>query len=643
MGKSKRNGASLDYDEPSKRPRPSGNAPPKEGTQGRIDPTYGQRSAFPGLDEEEGFGDDDDDLDYGDDAGALSYLRAVRSEAAGIPTVIVAPRPILEDEDRTIYDDGVGDSRGFYSDGAYTAAPDPQPDTPSDVPPAKHLRTQYFEKILERFERLREQLGTTPPDDVVAKLDQNHDSYMSATAPDYRRWRWRVTSTEPMNAQLAGMDRATSLRLLRLLTNDKVAMGGNTVPSERLSRWIWGVLARLPDSGELNSEEIGLVRDLGKRAVWLGVVMNQPQSDTAPGMPGEEDNEGDEDYEGDEEGETGGEIPISESDDKPEAANVPHVNAAPPPQGNVFLFDRPSTHSEIVHTDLAKILLEDCFWGDTPGHIASQFSIDPTVPMSAYKGHVPNQEIYDSLRGNDGYNIILADRGDPLTKEQLRAKERLRNFFRRNRGFARSRLPFYYERNPLAEQYDGPLPPKKHADGSWTVEYGEFIRQNPDYTQFIPNPCRGGRRDVADDEYGDEAFDRAWRVAGLDTPQTRIYDDGKDEEEEIAMAKLGLCAGKDPRPLVSEDPKPEKGNEETLEAARARILAQLGRAGDSNAADLDKARDALKEQELKDKARVEEEDAARRLNVKATVDMIITVAGEVYGQRDLLEFRETWD
>lgn len=78
MGKSKRDSAYLEYDETSKRPRHSGNAAPKEGTQGRIDPTYGQRSAFPGLDEESGFGEKDDDLDYGDNAEALSYLRAVR-------------------------------------------------------------------------------------------------------------------------------------------------------------------------------------------------------------------------------------------------------------------------------------------------------------------------------------------------------------------------------------------------------------------------------------------------------------------------------------------------------------------------------------------------------------------------------------
>jgi hypothetical protein len=44
----------------------------------RVDPTYGQRSAIPGLDDEMG-DDDDDSLNYDDeDMGALAYLRSVR-------------------------------------------------------------------------------------------------------------------------------------------------------------------------------------------------------------------------------------------------------------------------------------------------------------------------------------------------------------------------------------------------------------------------------------------------------------------------------------------------------------------------------------------------------------------------------------
>jgi len=38
-----------------------------------------------------------------------------------------------------------------------------------------------------------------------------------------------------------------------------------------VSRWAWGLLARLPERGELTSEEIGVVRELGKKAVLVGM------------------------------------------------------------------------------------------------------------------------------------------------------------------------------------------------------------------------------------------------------------------------------------------------------------------------------------------------------------------------------------
>ena len=69
------------------------------------------------------------------------------------------------------------------------------------------------------------------------------------------------------------MDKGTVFRLLRLILTNNGALGGKTPISRRLSRWIWGLLAKLPVSGELMSEEVGLIRELGKRAVWLGVEM----------------------------------------------------------------------------------------------------------------------------------------------------------------------------------------------------------------------------------------------------------------------------------------------------------------------------------------------------------------------------------
>jgi len=46
--------------------------------EARVDPTYGQRSALPGLDDESNPDGEDDGLDYGEEMDAISYLRSVR-------------------------------------------------------------------------------------------------------------------------------------------------------------------------------------------------------------------------------------------------------------------------------------------------------------------------------------------------------------------------------------------------------------------------------------------------------------------------------------------------------------------------------------------------------------------------------------
>lgn len=79
----------------SKRPRPSYKFTAQEddddsnpnsstlGVEPRLDPTYGQRGAFPGLDDDDGNGDrwgakEEDTLFYGPASDGLEYLRMVR-------------------------------------------------------------------------------------------------------------------------------------------------------------------------------------------------------------------------------------------------------------------------------------------------------------------------------------------------------------------------------------------------------------------------------------------------------------------------------------------------------------------------------------------------------------------------------------
>ena len=65
---------SSPYNKRSRANIPDGSQDLPTSSQSRIDPTYGQRGAFPGLDDSR----DDDTLFYGPASDGLEYLRMVR-------------------------------------------------------------------------------------------------------------------------------------------------------------------------------------------------------------------------------------------------------------------------------------------------------------------------------------------------------------------------------------------------------------------------------------------------------------------------------------------------------------------------------------------------------------------------------------
>ncbi|KAH6665474.1 hypothetical protein B0J14DRAFT_620811 [Halenospora varia] len=264
--------------------------------EARVDPTYGQRSAIPGLDDETGGDDDDDSLDYDEDgSNALSYLRAVRQEAFGIPNLLVAPKE--ENNDRDIYENGVGDYRGMYGDGAYYVVPETLQSSEAEDEAASDPNLDYFDSILTRYETLRYQLSQTPPPEAVKILDKDHPTHVGRLNTEVARWwRWKMRTVDPIPAQIATMDKATVLRLLGLLTGGNLLKRGLDVELG-VSQWTWSLLARLPDRGELTSEEIGVIRELGKKAVLVGMGMkddetlNQGMDEVEAGLADQEEEE----------------------------------------------------------------------------------------------------------------------------------------------------------------------------------------------------------------------------------------------------------------------------------------------------------------------------------------------------------------
>ncbi|SPO00053.1 uncharacterized protein DNG_02905 [Cephalotrichum gorgonifer] len=283
----------------SKRPKRDGGSSKRNHQNAYMDPTWGQKYFFLSQDatstipQEEG-------LEWEDDADAMAYLRGVRKQATSIPHLLVAPKigPQLpssfqrndsrgdddtSDEEgevpqRTIYDNGTGDFRGYYRDGAYTAAPDPKDDTDGDEyhdseeGAAAAVAEAYFTAIRTRFHSLRSRLHTSPPPHLVTALPASNSPLVGAFGPrsyTFIQWTKRLESTDPLPVQVASMDKDAVLRILRVMMGGKFLRVGREV-SERTSRWLWALLARLPPVGELAHTEVGWVRDLGRRAVLLG-------------------------------------------------------------------------------------------------------------------------------------------------------------------------------------------------------------------------------------------------------------------------------------------------------------------------------------------------------------------------------------
>ncbi|KAI0827233.1 hypothetical protein F5Y06DRAFT_283818 [Hypoxylon sp. FL0890] len=307
-----------------------------------IDPNYGQRAVFGDLDIITTVPTGDSDLDCEDDAEALAYLKSVRTQASTIPHVLVAskagpqlpPQAALQtpddlgdrkngegDIDRSIYQDGRGDFRGFYHDGAYTAYPpgyfddededeeqddedydeedydydyeegeegeaDPEIEydeessfESSEGRPhnsnADEIRDAYFTSLTNQYLALRQTLQRDPPDDVLFSLPRSNPTEVGEFGPrsdTFAKWSGRLRGTDPLPAQIAAMHKDGVIRLLRIILGGKFLRKRQEL-RERTSRWIWALLARLPERGELDYQEIGYIRELGKRAVLMMVSL----------------------------------------------------------------------------------------------------------------------------------------------------------------------------------------------------------------------------------------------------------------------------------------------------------------------------------------------------------------------------------
>lgn len=138
----------------------------------------------------------------------------------------------------------------------------------------------YYNLLRHRFLLLRSTLRCTPPATAIAALDDAHPiSLPDRNTAARKEWRRLLMSVDPQMVQLACLDSESVLRVLSILARGlgENVRGGDPELVRRVGAWAWGLLGRCREVGELATNQVGELRDLGKRAAKILLRMQETE------------------------------------------------------------------------------------------------------------------------------------------------------------------------------------------------------------------------------------------------------------------------------------------------------------------------------------------------------------------------------
>ncbi|KAJ5703441.1 hypothetical protein N7493_011830 [Penicillium malachiteum] len=257
-------------------------------------PLYGQKNAFPGLDvggDELCYGDEDGDADDG-----LEYLRMVRSEASALPSLFSATKSKADTDTPSTQSSIVPEIKssafppGFFdNEEAYIAPVKTKQDTVASPDTYPEAQAAYNNLLRHRFLLLRSTLKCSPPATAIAALDDAHPiSLPRKVEPARKEWRRLVMGVDPQMVQLACMDMDSVLGVMQIMARmmSDVLRSEDPEKIRRIGAWAWGLLGKCREIGELSTEEVGDIRDIGKRAVKI--LQKIREADTSQKVDNEE-------------------------------------------------------------------------------------------------------------------------------------------------------------------------------------------------------------------------------------------------------------------------------------------------------------------------------------------------------------------
>ena len=195
------------------------------------------------------------------DCKADRILCAYRSEAKTVPNLLVAPSsPNVPSEKPNLYADY---PQGYYSDGAYTATPLPhskhsQAHTNGGQQGDKDPQEAYYTSLCARFTELTEMLKSLPPRVVPDNTDIYYLEWRN-----FRPWREEMMNTAPRMVLLTQLTQEGVVCGLGALSSLLTLARLRGAKGKNIGAWGWGLLGRCREVGQMGSEDVGVVRNLG--------------------------------------------------------------------------------------------------------------------------------------------------------------------------------------------------------------------------------------------------------------------------------------------------------------------------------------------------------------------------------------------
>ena len=137
----------------------------------------------------------------------------------------------------------------------------------------------YYESLGARFLDLRNHLRLPPPVDTLGDFSAAQ-TLASLKEASYDKLRYTFLYTTPSMRVLARMQQETIMRCLQYaetLLQRKSMQGQES--GRNLGAWCWGLLAKCREVGEMTSDDVSVLRELGKKAVTLGRKMRSQSFD----------------------------------------------------------------------------------------------------------------------------------------------------------------------------------------------------------------------------------------------------------------------------------------------------------------------------------------------------------------------------